>query len=637
MTAAMSLVSLRNIHLAYGDHALLDGVDLEIESGERICLIGRNGEGKSTLLRVIAGQRQADEGERIVSGETRIAMLEQEVPEAADQAVLDVVAGGLGQVAALIHDYHEAVRALADAHDEQAMRRLEHAQHALDAADGWQLQQRVDSVVSRLELPADESFQALSGGMKRRVMLARALVMEPQLLLLDEPTNHLDVEAIEWLENFLLGWRGALLFITHDRAFLRRLATRIVELDRGRLTSWPGDYDNFLRRKQEQLHAEELENARFDKKLAQEEIWIRQGIKARRTRNEGRVRALQAMREERARRRERKGEIRMETPSGERSGKRVIEARGIDYAWDGKPIVRDFSTTIQRGDRIGLLGPNGCGKTTLLKLLLGELPSDRGEVELGTNLQIAYFDQLRAQLDEQARVQDAVADGRERIQVHGRERHVIRYLQDFLFPPARARQPVGSLSGGEKNRLLLARLFARPANLLVMDEPTNDLDIETLELLEERLGDFDGTLLMVSHDRAFLDHVVTGLFVFEGDGRIDEFVGGYQDWAASRARRQQAAGKAETPASPPSPRKKKDAPAKKLGYKEQRELAELPERIAALEERLDALTAQLADPALYASEDNGAVACLSDELKAVEETLKQAYARWETLESAITG
>ncbi len=627
----MPLITLRNLHLALGDQALLEGVDLNIGAGERICLIGRNGEGKSTLMRIVAGELPFDDGERVVADEVRVAMLEQDVPGASDRRVLDVIADGLGDLATRIEAYHEAARRLENHHDEATMRALEQAQQALDAVDGWRMEQRIETVISRLRLPADAPFTSLSGGLKRRVMLARALVREPQVLLLDEPTNHLDVEAIEWLEEFLLGWRGALLFVTHDRAFLRRVATRIVELDRGRLSSWPGDYDNFLRRKQEQLRAEELENARFDKRLAQEEAWIRQGIKARRTRNEGRVRALQSMRKERAQRRERHGRAEIHMQRGERSGKRVIEARDIDYAWDGKPIARHFSTTILRGDRIGLLGPNGCGKTTLLKLLLGELPPDRGEVELGVHLRVAYFDQLRTQLDDRVSVQDAVADGRERITIDGRDRHVISYLQDFLFPAARARQPVGSLSGGEKNRLLLARLFTQPANLLVMDEPTNDLDIETLELLEERLGDYDGTLLLVSHDREFLDRVVTGLLVFEGNGRIEEFVGGYQDWAEWKRKQQPTP--PTTNCVAPSPKKERPRQTRKLSYKEQRELDALPDRIAGLEQRMDALNRRLADPELYAREGSEGITRLGDELAEVEQALEQAFARWEMLEA----
>ncbi len=630
----MSLITLKNIHLAYGEHALLDGVDLAIEAGERICLIGRNGEGKSTLMRIVAGELSFDDGGRQVGDNVRVAMLEQDVPAAEDKSVLSVVAEGLGHLAGLINDYHAAIHRLGDTRDDAGMRALEHAQHALDAADGWQLEQRVGAVISRLQLPEDASFALLSGGMKRRVMLARALVLEPHVLLLDEPTNHLDVEAIEWLETFLLGWRGALLFVTHDRAFLQHMATRIVELDRGKASSWPGDYANYLRRKEEQLHAEELENARFDKKLAQEEVWIRQGIKARRTRNEGRVRALEAMRKERSQRRARKGQVNMRLRQGERSGKRVVEARDISYAWEGKPIVRDFSTTILRGDRIGLLGPNGCGKTTLLRLLLGKLQPDSGDVEQGSNLKIAYYDQLRAQLDDEATVQDAVADGREKIIVNGREKHVISYLQDFLFPPARTRQPVGSLSGGEKNRLLLARLFTQSTNVLVMDEPTNDLDVETLELLEELLGDYDGTLLLVSHDRMFLDNVVTSLFVFEGDGNVSEFVGGYDDWAAWKKRQRQRSD-AEKPIAKPSAPPVRKVAARKLSYKDQRELDALPKHIAELEAEIEGLNQRLADPAVYQTEGDAGIMELAACLESAEQALEQAFARWEALEELL--
>ncbi|MES9897117.1 MAG: ATP-binding cassette domain-containing protein, partial [Candidatus Thiodiazotropha endolucinida] len=451
----MPLITLRRLHLSYGDRPLLDDIDLNIEKGERIALLGRNGAGKSTLMRVIQGGVVPDDGERVVSSGTRIAHLIQEVPDEVKGSVFDVVADGVGQLADKIKAYHKISHQLAETGDDSLLSSLSKAQHELEAVEGWQLEQRVETVISRIGLDADTRFSALSGGLKRRVLLAQALVMEPELLLLDEPTNHLDIEAIRWMEEFLLGYPGAILFVTHDRAFLRRIATRILELDRGGLTDWPGDYANFLRRKQELLNAEEQANQRFDKRLAQEEVWIRQGIKARRTRNEGRVRALKAMREERQQRRDQQGRVKMRIDAGERSGKLVVEVEDIGYAWEEKPVIRDLSTTILRGDRVGIIGPNGCGKTTLLNLLLGELQPDSGRVKLGTQLQVAYFDQLRGQLDEEGSVQDNVGGGSDKVEVGGKSKHIIGYLQDFLFAPERARSPVKALSGGERNRLLL--------------------------------------------------------------------------------------------------------------------------------------------------------------------------------------
>ncbi|MCB1922571.1 MAG: ATP-binding cassette domain-containing protein, partial [Gammaproteobacteria bacterium] len=492
----MAILTLRNLHLSYGDPALIDGIDFAVEGGERICLLGRNGEGKSTLLRLIAGELQADDGERVVAQGVRVARLTQDVPEQLHGGVFDVVADGVGDTAALIKQYHAASHALVDDSSEAALAKLERIQQQLEAVDGWRMEQQVEQTISRMQLNADDVFDDLSGGMKRRVLLARALAADPQLLLLDEPTNHLDVESITWLEEFLLNWPGTLIFITHDRGFLQRLATRIVELDRGHIRDYPGDYANYLRRRDELDNAEALENARFDKLLAQEEVWVRQGIKARRTRNEGRVRRLEAMRRDYGERRQRQGTAKLTMNAADRSGKLVCEAVDVSYAWDGRPIIRGFSTTILRGDRIGIIGPNGCGKSTLLNLLLGRLTPDSGRIERGTKLEVAYFDQLRDQLDLDKTVIDNVAGGSDKVSVNGKEKHVISYLQDFLFPPKRCRQPVRALSGGERNRLLLAKLFTRPANVLVMDEPTNDLDLETLELLEELLLDFNGTLLL---------------------------------------------------------------------------------------------------------------------------------------------
>jgi ATP-binding cassette subfamily F protein uup len=633
----MPLITLRQIRLAYGAAPLLDGVDLTIDSGERVCLIGRNGAGKSTMMKVIAGDIAADDGERVVGQGIRVARLTQQVPEEGEGSVFDKVADGLGELGGLMRAYHEALRGLSESPDQAAaMEQLAKAQHRLEAADGWQTEQKVETVISRLSLDADIPFASLSGGLKRRVMLARALVREPDLLLLDEPTNHLDIASIDWLEEFLLGYGGSLLFVTHDRMFLRRLATRIIELDRGILSDWPGDYDNFLRRKEEQLHAEELANARFDKKLAEEERWIRQGIKARRTRNEGRVRALKQMRQERTQRREQGGTAVMSLSEAGRSGKLVAEAKGVDYAWGDRTVIRGLSTTIMRGDRIGVVGPNGCGKSTLLNLLLGKLEPSSGTIRLGVNLEVAYFDQLRDTLDGDKRVRDVVADGAEKFEVNGRERHVMSHLRDFLFTPDRANQPVHSLSGGERGRLLLARLFTKPFNLLVMDEPTNDLDAETLELLEDRLLEYPGTLLLVSHDRAFLNNVVTSTLVFEGEGRVNEYVGGYDDWLRQRPDPAQAANPASKAAPAKSAAKAKGGgpKPKKLSYKDQRELETLPERIAELEEGIEGLHASMGDPEFF-KKDHQTVQDAQTRLAELEGQLEQAYARWEELEQEV--
>ena len=627
----MPLITLKNIQLSYGAAPLLDNVELTVEPGERICLIGRNGAGKSTLMKLIAGEIVADDGDFVVGQGMKIARLEQEVPVGASGSVFDVVAEGLEQLGEKLKDYHHISLAVAEDPSEANLEKMARIQHDLEAADGWQVEQRVETVLSRLGLDPDIDFSALSGGLKRRVLLARSLVIDPDLLLLDEPTNHLDIDSIKWLEEFLLNWKGALLFVTHDRAFLRNLATRILELDRGALTDWPGDYDNYLRRREERLNAEEKANARFDKKLAQEEVWIRQGIKARRTRNEGRVRALKDMREEFKARRSQQGKARMQLQAAERSGKLVAEATDISYAWDGKPIVKNFTSVVMRGDRIGLIGPNGVGKSTLLNLLLGKLEPQEGKIKLGTNLEIAFFDQLRASLDEEKSVIDNVAEGSEKIEINGNPKHVISYLQDFLFSPDRVRQPVKALSGGERNRLLLAQLFAKPANLLVLDEPTNDLDVETLELLEELLMEFKGTLLLVSHDRDFLDNVVTSSLVFEGNGRIGDYVGGYSDWLHQKPK-DEPEKKTKPAASKPKVEKPKEPPKKKLSYKDQRELEMLPARIEQLEERLTQIQGELADPALYQGNNSDRVAELNSELETSESELAIAYERWEMLE-----
>ncbi len=636
----MPLISLQAITLSYGLPPLLDGVDLSIERGERICLIGRNGTGKSTLLKVITGEVQADGGERRVPQGVTISRLTQDIPEGADGRVFDVVAAGLGVLGDLVREWFALSHHLADGGEGAALERLTEVQHALEAGGGWDLEQRVERVISRLGLDPEAAFAALSGGLQRRALLARALVIEPDLLLLDEPTNHLDIASIDWLESFLFDFPGALLFVTHDRSFLRRLANRILELDRGRLTDWPGDYDNYVRRREERLNAEALASARFDRKLSEEEVWIRQGIKARRTRNEGRVRSLKAMREERWQRRELGGTARIRLDEAERSGHLVVEAVGVDYAWDGKPVIKGLDTLILRGDKVGIVGPNGAGKSTLLKLLLGEIAPQIGQIRRGTNLQVAYFDQLRAQLDTSKSVQDNVAGGSDSVEVGGKPRHVLSYLKDFLFTPERARQPVCALSGGERNRLLLAKLFTRPANLLVLDEPTNDLDAETLELLEELLLDFQGTILLVSHDRALLDNVVTSTLVLEGEGRVKEYVGGYTEWLRQRdaaAALTQAQTQA-VPVSKPRPAAA-DAGRKsagKLSFKEERELAALPGRIEALEAEQGELHARLADPVLY-QQGGDAVAAVQGRLTAVEAELAEVYARWEALETVKAG
>ncbi len=628
----MALVQLLGVDYSVGGPLLLDQVDLVVEPRERVCIVGRNGAGKSTLLRLVAGELRPDDGEVRVQGGVRVARLAQEVPHGLAGSVFDVVAAALGELGALLAQFHQLSHQLELPGHADALARV---QARIDAEQGWDLDRRVDGVLTRLELPAEARFADLSGGMKRRVLLARALVLAPDVLLLDEPTNHLDIEAIDWLEKLLLGFDGAVLFVTHDRRFLRALATRIVEIDRGRVTSWPGDYANYLRRREERLHAQAQANALFDRKLAAEEVWIRQGIKARRTRNEGRVRALQAMRRERAQRRELAGRARLRVADAAGSGRRVVEAKRITFAYGGQVIARDFSTTIQRGDRVGLIGANGSGKTTLLKLLLGELMPQSGTVTLGTQLQVAYFDQHRASLREDLSALDNVAEGREYIEIDGSRKHALGYLQDFLFAPERARAPITALSGGERNRLLLAKLFARPSNLLVMDEPTNDLDVETLELLEELLTDYRGTLLLVSHDRDFLDNVVTSTLVLEGAGRIGEYVGGYSDWL----RQQPAATVVAAPprAVPAEPAPTTPAPAaaaparRKLGYNESRELAQLPQRIEALEARIAELGHALQEPAFYQREA-AAIVAANDELSSLQRELDAAYARWSELD-----
>ena len=637
----MTLLKFSDVSLAYGSTPLLDGVSWQIARGERVCIIGRNGTGKSSMLKLVRGTQSLDDGEIWRAPGLKIGELPQELPRADERTVFDVVAEGLAEVGALLAEYHHLVQhELGDAE----LERLTQVQQALEARDGWRLQQLVDSTISRLQLPADKTLAELSGGWRRRVLLAQALVAEPDLLLLDEPTNHLDIGAIAWLEEALLGFNGAVLFITHDRAFLQNLATRILELDRGHLIDWNGDYASFLVHKEEQLAAEETANALFDKRLAQEEVWIRQGIKARRTRNEGRVRALKAMRAERAERRERQGKASFQLETADKSGKQVIVAEHISFAHTGGAVLlKDFSMVLQRGDRIGLLGANGSGKTTLLKLLLGDLQPTSGKIEIGTKLEVAYFDQLRHQLELDKTVIDNLSEGRDFITIDGQNRHVLSYLGDFLFSPQRARTPVSALSGGERARLLLAKLFSKPANLLVLDEPTNDLDVETLELLEEVLDGFPGTVLIVSHDRAFLDNVVTSTLVFEGQGVVREFVGGYQDWLRQGGSlktlgvggddsRAQVAVAAKADVTPVSKAPQEAPPRKKLSYKEQRELEALPGRIEALEAELEALQNEVAEPNFYQRPAEYSRVAL-ERLSTLQQELDALLERWTELEA----
>jgi ATP-binding cassette subfamily F protein uup len=597
----MPIVRLEKVSLSFGLKPLLDDVSLQLRRSERVCLLGRNGEGKSSLLQLIAGKILPDGGEVWVRPGARIASLAQEVSPASDARVRDVVLGGV---------------------------------ESKTAEDAWQSELQVDQVLSRLQLAGDALMSALSGGWRRRVMLGRALVAAPDVLLLDEPTNHLDIEAITWLENMMLDFTGALFFVSHDRSFVRRLATKIVELDRGQLRAWPGGYDDYVSQKRAALEVEAKHAALFDKKLAQEEVWIRQGVEARRTRNEGRVRALEQLRIQRRERRERIGTVELRAQDASPSGKLVFEAKDVTHSFGAAPIIRDFSARIQRQDRIGIIGPNGCGKTTLIKLLVGELEPTSGLIRRGTNLLPAYFDQQREQLDPDASIMDNVTGGSgDTVTIDGQARHVSGYLRDFLFPPERLHAPVSMLSGGERNRLLLARLFARPSNLLVMDEPTNDLDAETLELLEELVADYAGTLLLVSHDRAFLDNVVTSTLVFEGDGQINEYVGGYTDWLRQRKVAAPAAAPAATP-KPAAAATSRAAPKlKRLSYNEQRELKQLPEKIQRLEAEQAQLNALISDPAAF--QRNKAEGNLAlQRLQALAAELETAYSRWDMLDSS---
>ena len=629
----MTILTLRDVSLAYGHLPLLDRVNFQISAGERVCLIGRNGTGKSTLFRVLSGAVQADDGEIWRKDTLRISHLEQEVLVDTPATVFEMVAMGLGELGELLTEYHNAVHHVGTG-DAASLNTLSALQHRIDALDGWNINHKVEMVLSRLSLPPDKRIVDCSGGVRRQVMLAQALVSNPDLLLLDEPTNHMDITAITWLEEFLVSYQGALIFITHDRTLVGHLATRIIDLDRGKLTSFPGSYEYYLRKKDELLELEARANAKFDRKLAQEEAWIREGIKARRTRNEGRARALQAMRRARRRRVEAKGRAQMDIDNGDLSGKLVADLRHVDFRYDDHWIISDLSTRILRGDRIGIIGPNGSGKSTLLRLIVGAIKPFSGQVVLGTRLEMAYFDQHRAQLNTEKTVREDIGEGKDYIQVRGRWRHVIGYLKDFLFPPERIDSPVKSLSGGERNRLLLAKLFAQPVNMMILDEPTNDLDVDTLELLEELLTDYEGTLLLVSHDRTFLDNVVTSTLVFEGQGRVGEYVGGYEDWIKQRGARPGSPAEDAMPYAAKEVDKHRKNPAlqRKLSYKEQRELETFPARIEALEHEQQQLEEQVQRGEFY-RQDKAVITKTLARLDAVREELEKAYTRWGQLDA----
>ncbi|MES2116832.1 MAG: ATP-binding cassette domain-containing protein [Pseudomonadota bacterium] len=636
----MAVISLSSAQLAFGHFALLDHAEFSLETGERVGLIGRNGTGKSSLLKIISGRFKLDDGLLVMQQGLKIAYVEQEPVFDPEMTVFDAVASGMGDLQDLLKEYDTLTGQFGQGDDDALMERMHDIQVKLDAADAWSLPNKVETTLGRLNLPAGMLMKTLSGGMQKRVALARALVSAPDVLLLDEPTNHLDFTSILWLEGLLRDYKGSVLFITHDRSFLDNVATRIIELDRGRLLSYPGNFSAYQVRKAEQLEIEEVENAKFDKFLAQEEVWIRKGVKARRVRDEGRVRRLEALRLQRAARREQQGQVKLDVSSGERSGKIVAELENIAKTYGEKVIIKDFSATILRGDKVGLIGANGAGKTTLLKIILGEETADAGTVRLGTKLQVAYFDQMRAQLNEEASLMETIAPGSDWVEINGQRKHVMSYLGDFLFAPERARSPVKSLSGGERNRLLLARLFAKPANCLVLDEPTNDLDIDTLELLEELLEEYTGTVFLVSHDRTFLDNVVTQVIVAEGEGRWREFVGGYTDWERVRA-----STPAASPAKPAPRAEAKAEPAalaaaaakpRKLSFKEQRELDELPKLIASLEDEQTALALQLSDPDFY-KKNVAEAKRVNARMEAIEGELLAALERWEAIESGARG
>ncbi|ELY2907791.1 ABC transporter ATP-binding protein [Cronobacter dublinensis] len=634
----MSLISMHGAWLSFSDSPLLDNAELHIEENERVCLVGRNGAGKSTLMKILNHELPLDDGRLIYEQDLVVARLQQDPPRNVAGSVYDFVAEGVAEQAEYLKRYHQISHLVMTDPSDKNLSELARVQEMLEHHDLWQLENRITEVLAQLELDADTPLASLSGGWLRKAALGRALVSAPRVLLLDEPTNHLDIETIDWLETFLKSFSGSIVFISHDRSFIRNMATRIVDLDRGKLVSYPGDYDKYLVAKEEALRVEELQNAEFDRKLAQEEVWIRQGIKARRTRNEGRVRALKAMRRERGERREVMGSAKMQVEEATRSGKIVFELENVNYRLGDKTLVRDFSAQVQRGDKIALVGPNGCGKTTLLKLMLGQLKADSGRVHCGTKLEVAYFDQHRAELDPDRTVMDNLAEGKQEVMVNGKPRHVLGYLQDFLFHPKRAMTPVRALSGGERNRLLLARLFLKPSNLLILDEPTNDLDVETLELLEELIDGYQGTVLLVSHDRQFVDNTVTECWIFEGEGRIGQYVGGYHDargqQASSRAMQQSVAKK--TDAAPDAKAETVKRGSNKLSYNLQRELEQLPVRLETLEAELEALQAKVSDAAFF-NQPHDVTQDVLAQMSAAEAALEEAFERWEYLESLKNG
>jgi len=632
----MSLISIHGAYLSFSDAPLLDNTELHIEEGERVCLVGRNGAGKSTLMKIINREQPLDDGRIIYEQDLIVARLQQDPPRNVKGSVYDFVAEGVNEQAEYLKAYHAISHLVMTDPSEKNLNEMGRLQSILDHQNLWQLETRIQDVLKQIGLDGDAALSSLSGGWLRKAALGRALVSNPRVLMLDEPTNHLDIETIDWLETFLKTFQGSIIFISHDRSFIRNMATRIVDLDRGKLVSWPGDYDQFLLGKEEALRVEEMQNAEFDRKLAQEEVWIRQGIKARRTRNEGRVRALKALRRERSERREVMGKANMQVGEASRSGKIVFELENVNYSVGGKQLVRDFSAQVQRGDKIALIGPNGCGKTTLLKLMLDQLKAESGRVHIGTKLEVAYFDQHRAELDPDRTVMDNLAEGKQEVMVNGKPRHVLGYLQDFLFHPKRAMTPVRALSGGERNRLLLARLFLKPSNLLILDEPTNDLDVETLELLEELVDGYQGTVLLVSHDRQFVDNTVTECWIFEGNGEIGAFVGGYHDAQQQRAAYKQTRSASAAKAAAPQPQEAKTEqakrPASKMSYNLQRELEQMPQKMEQLEGELASLQAKVADASFF-SQPHDATQPVLDALARAEQELEAAFERWEYLES----
>ncbi|GLR09817.1 ABC transporter ATP-binding protein [Mixta theicola] len=639
----MSLISIHNAYLSFSDAPLLNYAELHIEENERVCLVGRNGAGKSTLMKIINGEQPLDDGRIIYEQDLVVARLQQDPPRNIAGTVYDFVAEGVAEQAEHLKAYHAISHVVMNDPSEKNLNEMARLQSLLDHHNLWQLESRINDVLQQIGLQPEVELSSLSGGWLRKAALGRALVSNPRVLMLDEPTNHLDIETIDWLETFLKTFQGSIVFISHDRSFIRNMATRIVDLDRGKLVSWPGDYDKYLEGKEEALRVEEMQNAEFDRKLAQEEVWIRQGIKARRTRNEGRVRALKALRHERSERREVMGKAQMQVEEASRSGKIVFELENVNYSIGGRTLVRDFSAQVQRGDKIALIGPNGCGKTTLLKLMLGQLKADSGRVHSGSKLEVAYFDQHRAILDPDRTVMDNLAEGKQEVMVNGKPRHVLGYLQEFLFHPKRAMTPVRALSGGERNRLLLARLFLKPSNLLILDEPTNDLDVETLELLEELIDGYQGTVLLVSHDRQFVDNTVTECWIFEGNGDIGTFVGGYHDAQQQRAAsRQSRAVPVKTPTAGEKSAKNESVKSEakpsgtKLSYKLQRELDQLPQQLEALEKQIEQLTLQMTDADFFTQPHEKTQPVLTA-LAAAEQQLETAFERWEYLESLKNG